>query len=51
VTDRAPVLERTVIRLPDGRRLTFYPLPGTTAPAVPAPAAPPPPPPAPGQEG
>jgi hypothetical protein len=45
--DRVPQVERREIRLPDGRRLTYYPLPpdeSAPAPAPGAPAAPPPPP-------
>ena len=48
--DRAPQLDRQVIRLPDGRQLIYYPFPGTDAPPAEAPApapgaATPPPPP------
>lgn len=41
MADRAPEVERREIRLPDGRRLLYYPLPPGEAPA----AEPPPPPP------
>jgi len=57
MSGQAPALERQVVRLPDGRRLTFYPLPAGPEPeaAAPdaitpdaaAPEAPPAPPPAP----
>jgi len=52
MTDGTPVLERQVVRLPDGRRLTYYPFPGRPAPEAPAPpAASPPPPPPPRPQG
>jgi hypothetical protein len=37
--DRAPQLDRQVIRLPDGRQLIYYPFPGTDAPPAGAPPA------------
>jgi hypothetical protein len=45
--DRAPQLDRKVVRLPDGRHLIYYPFPGAGAPPgdAPAPEAVPPPPP------
>jgi len=47
MTERAPQIERREIRLPDGRRLVYYPFPGTRAPASDAPSPGPPPAPAP----
>jgi hypothetical protein len=47
MADGVPQVERREIRLPDGRRLTFYPLPPGEPPEAPAPgpdAVPAPPP-------
>jgi hypothetical protein len=32
MADRAPELERREVRLPDGRRLLYYPFPGASPP-------------------
>jgi len=51
MADRMKLAERREIRLPDGRRLTFYPLPPDEPAGAPAPGAPPAPPPPPRTEG
>lgn len=52
MADRAAELERREVRLPDGRRLVYYPFPEATAPRgeAPAPDAPPAPSPPPSNE-